>query len=90
MGSGPKSTASHCWSVAVARDTMRSLNANEIAATAKLARTKGARIWCADSPPAFIEMTSLFWLSVDRVMMVPSSTEKGRKRAMICGVRRLT
>ena len=42
-------------------------------------------IWCAEMPAAFIEMISLFWLSPARVISVPSSTEKGRKRAMSCG-----
>ena len=74
-------------SVAVARLTMRSLKLNEMIATPRLATSNGARIWCADSPDAFSAMTSLFWLSVDSVMIVPSSTEKGRKVAMISGMR---
>jgi len=37
--------------------------------------TSGARIWWADIPAAFIEITSLFWLSVASVMIVASSTE---------------
>ena len=44
-------------------------------------------IWCAEMPAAFIEMTSLFWLRPASVISVPSSTAKGRKRAMSCGMR---
>ncbi len=56
----------------------------------RLASTSGARIWCAETPPAFIAITSLFWLSVTSVISVPSSTEKGRKRAISCGTRSAT
>ena len=35
----------------------------------------GARIWCADKPAARIAITSLFWLSGQKVNSVASSTE---------------
>jgi hypothetical protein len=44
-------------------------------------------IWWAEMPAAFIVMISLCWFSVTRVIKVPSSTEKGRKRAISCGTR---
>jgi hypothetical protein len=81
------SALSQALSVAVARVTTRSLNTKEMPATISPVTISGARIWCADSPDALSEMTSLFWLSVARVMSVPSSTEKGRKRAISCGTR---
>ena len=56
----------------------------------RLASMRGARIWCAETPPAFIAMTSLPWLSVTSVISVPSSTEKGRNSETICGTRSAT
>ncbi len=54
---------------------MRSLKAIEPSDTTTAVSSSGARIWCADIPAAFIETTSLFWLSVTSVMIVASSTE---------------
>ena len=62
-GTWPNSTACHALNAAVARVTTRSLNAKLKTATASEVRNSGARTWCADSPAAFIEITSLFWLS---------------------------
>jgi hypothetical protein len=59
----------------VALVTTRSLKANEAAAMTAAARISGARIWCAARPPAYIAMTSLFWLNPTSVMIVASSTE---------------
>jgi hypothetical protein len=53
-----------------------------------LATIKGARIWCAERPAAFIATTSLFWLRPTKAINVPSSTEKGRKRETRTGSRR--
>ena len=44
-------------------------------------------IWWAEMPAAFIETISLFWLRLASVIKVPSRTEKGRKRAISCGMR---
>ena len=74
-GTGLKSLPCHALSVEVARVTTRSLKPNDRAETTAAVNSSGARIWCAESPAAFIEVTSLFWLSVARVMMVASSTE---------------
>ena len=52
-----------------------------------LAVISGASTWWADMPAAFSATISLFWFIVISVKMVPSSTENGRKRAMICGTR---
>ena len=55
-----------------------------------LATIRGARIWCADMPAAFIATTSLFWLRPTKVISVPSRTEKGRKREISIGMRKPT
>ena len=47
-------------------------------------------IWCAEMPAAFIVTISLCWLRPASVISVPSSTEKGRKRAISCGMRSAT
>jgi len=60
--------------------TTSSLKANRPAAMPMLARTKGARIWWAERPAAFIATTSLFWFNPMKFISVPTSTEKGRKR----------
>ena len=67
-----------------------SLKAKANAAMPKLATISGARIWCADKPAAFIAMTSLCWLRAVKVISAPSSAEKGRKRWMSKGTRRVT
>ena len=86
-GTGPYASFCHWSSVAVARLTMRSLKVKEIIATPSAVISKGARIWCADRPDALSAMTSLFWLSVDSVTIVPSNTENGRNCATISGMR---
>jgi len=55
-----------------------------------LATTNGARIWCAESPAAFIATTSLCWFRPTKAIKVPSSTEKGRKREISSGMRKDT
>ena len=87
LGIAPNPTASHALSVEVARVTMRSLKTKVKAEQAMATSTSGARTWCADNPAAFIATTSLFWLSVDSVISVASSTEYGRNRATSCGNR---
>ena len=66
---------------------MRSLKAKLNAAIPRLATIRGAMIWCAEIPAAFMLTTSLFWLRVASVIRVPSSTAKGRKREMSWGIR---
>ena len=81
----------HCprrSSVALARVTNRSVKAKWPAAIKAEARISGAMIWCAEIPAAFIEMISLFWFNPAKVISVPSSTAKGRKRATSWGRRK--
>jgi len=70
--------------------TISSLKANRAAAMPMLARTRGARIWWAERPAAFIATTSLFWLRPTKAINVPSRTENGRKRETIIGSLRPT
>jgi hypothetical protein len=63
------------------------LKAKLTAAMPRLATIRGAMIWWAEMPAAFMLTTSLCWFNVVRVISVPRSTAKGRKRAISCGTR---
>ena len=61
--------------MALARVTTRSLKAKLMPEITTAVSSSGARTWWAESPAAFIAMTSLFWFSVASVRIVASSTE---------------